>query len=96
MALATLGDDATITYAGHPIDVERVGLPTNSEIALEVRSGGVVHGRFLLTAASRVVRVSSEQLRVAIALAEQVGAALATTGGQHRASKSPDDAHLRT
>jgi K+-sensing histidine kinase KdpD len=77
--LATLNDDATVTYDGHPIDVDRAGLPTDTEIALEVRSGGVVHGRFLLTATSRVVRASLEQRRVAVALANQVGAALATS-----------------
>jgi Domain of unknown function (DUF4118) len=79
--LARLDDDATVTYAGRPIDVERVGLPTDSEIALDVRSGGVVHGRFLLTAATSVVRVSPEQRRVAIALANQVGAALTAAPG---------------
>jgi K+-sensing histidine kinase KdpD len=74
--LATLDQDGTVSYAGRPIDVGRAGLPTDTEIALPVRSGGVVHGRFLLTAATRVVRVSPEQLRVAVALANQVGAAL--------------------
>ena len=75
-ALAVLDQDATVSYGGHPIDVGRAGLPTDTEIALPVRSGGVVHGRFLLTAATRVVRVSPEQLRVAVALANQVGAAI--------------------
>jgi hypothetical protein len=44
-----------------------------------VQSRGLVHGRFLLTVATRVVRPSREQLRVAVALANQVGAALAAT-----------------
>lgn len=74
--LAVLDEDATVSYGGRPIDAGRAGLPTDTEIALPVRSGGVVHGRFLLTAATRVVRVSPEQLRVAVALANQVGAAL--------------------
>ena len=78
-ALATLNNDGTMTYNGHPFNVDRLGLPTDSEIALVVQSGGVVHGRFLLTAATRIVRPSLEQLRVAIALANQVGAALATS-----------------
>jgi K+-sensing histidine kinase KdpD len=76
-ALATLHDDGTMTYNGHPYNVDRLGLPTDAEIALQVRSGGVAHGRFLLTAATRIVRPSGEQLRVAGALANQVGAALA-------------------
>jgi K+-sensing histidine kinase KdpD len=75
-ALATLEGDGTVTYNGQPFDVERNGLPTDAEIALAVQSGGVVRGRFLLTAATRVVRPSLGQLRVACALANQVGAAL--------------------
>ena len=63
-----------MTYNG-PFDVDRLDLPTDLEIALVVQSGGVVHGRFLLTAATRIVRPTLEQLRVAIALANQVGAA---------------------
>ena len=75
--LAILDDDATMIYDGRPYDVHRQGLPTDSEIALPVRSGGRVRGRLLLTAATRVVRPTTEQLRVAVALANQVGAALA-------------------
>jgi hypothetical protein len=37
--LAVLNDDATVTYNGHPYDVRRHGLPTDSEIALVVQSG---------------------------------------------------------
>ena len=77
LALATLEADGSLSYNGKPYDVERAGLPTDTEIALAVRSGGVVQGRFLLVAATRVVRPSREQLRVACALANQVGAALA-------------------
>jgi K+-sensing histidine kinase KdpD len=77
--LAALNNDATMTYNGHPFKVDRLGLPTDTEIALLVESGGVVRGRFLLTAATKVVRPTLEQLRVAIALANQVGAALATS-----------------
>jgi K+-sensing histidine kinase KdpD len=75
--LATLDNDGTVTRNGYLVDVDRHGLPTDSEIALIVQSGGVVHGRFLLIAASRVVRPSLEQRRVAVALANQVGAAVA-------------------
>jgi K+-sensing histidine kinase KdpD len=77
--LATIDNDATVTYNGRTINVDRVGLPVDSEIALVIQSRGVVHGRLLLTAATRVVRPSREQLRVAVALANQVGAALAAT-----------------
>lgn len=75
--LATLNDDGTMTYNGHPFDVGRLGMPTDTEIEVLVQSGGVVRGRFLLTAVTRVVRPTLEQLRVAVALANQVGAALA-------------------
>jgi hypothetical protein len=78
--LATLDDNGTMTYNGGPYDVGRLGLPTDTEIALAVRSGGVPHGWFLLAAATGVVRPSTEQLRVAGALADQVGAALAASG----------------
>jgi hypothetical protein len=77
--LATLDDDGNVTYDARPFNVDRLGLPTDTEIALVVWSGGVVHGRFLLTAATRIVRPSLEQLRVAGALANQVGAALAAS-----------------
>jgi hypothetical protein len=83
-ALAALNNDGTATYNGHPFNVDRLGLPTDSEIALVVESGGVVHGQFLLTAATRVVRPTLEQLRVAIALANQVGAALAASNIDER------------
>jgi K+-sensing histidine kinase KdpD len=76
--LASIDNDGTVNYTGHPVDVDRLGLPTDTQIVLPLRSGGVVRGRFLLTAATSVVRPSSEQLRVAAALANQVAAALTT------------------
>ncbi|HEX8488212.1 MAG TPA: hypothetical protein VF642_06695 [Propionibacteriaceae bacterium] len=42
-----------------------------------MRSGGVLPGRYLLTAATAIRRPTLEQRRVAVALAEQAGAALA-------------------
>ncbi|GAA5136480.1 hypothetical protein [Pseudonocardia adelaidensis] len=77
--LATLDGDGVVSYDGRPFDVDRQGLPTGTEIALAVRSGGVARGRFLLVAATRLVRPSREQFRVASALADQVGAALAVS-----------------
>jgi K+-sensing histidine kinase KdpD len=78
-ALAVLNSDGTVTRNGSLVDVGRLGLPTDSEIALMVQSGGVLHGRFLLISTSAVVRPSLEQRRVAVALANQVGAALAAS-----------------
>lgn len=83
--LPILGPTGTVTRGGRAINVARQGLPTDTNIALMVQSGGVVHGHLILTAATRVVRPSPEQLRVAVSLANQLGAALAvsnTGGGQ--------------
>lgn len=80
--LASVDRDATLTYAGRRVDVDRFGLPTDTEIALAVESRGAVHGRLLLTAATRVVRPSREQLRVAVLLADQVGVALAAAAAR--------------
>lgn len=82
--LATIDNEGAVSYNSHPVDVPRLGLPTDTEIALVVQSGGVVHGRFLLTAVTRVLRPSQQQLRVAVALANQVGAALARPDGGPR------------
>jgi K+-sensing histidine kinase KdpD len=78
--LPTIDNDGSVTRNGRTVDVDRLGLPTDSEIAVPAQSGGVVHGRFLLVAATEVVRPSREQLRVAVALANQAGAALAASG----------------
>jgi K+-sensing histidine kinase KdpD len=77
--LPTLDPTGSVTRHGHAVDVSRQGLPTDSMIALMVRSGGVTYGQLLLTASTRVVRPSRQQLRVAVTLANQVGAALAGT-----------------
>ncbi len=72
----SLDHDGYVTGRGHQFNVESDGLPTNERIGLVVRQGGLVHGQFVLTASTRVVRPSVEQLRVAVLLADQVGAAL--------------------
>jgi len=53
----------------------KFGLPTN-EVDLAIRNGGRVLGHFHLTP-TPVVPVSDEELRVAVAIADQVGAAIA-------------------
>lgn len=73
---ASLDHDGCVTHQGHRVNVERNGLPTDEKIGLTVRQGGATHGQFVLTAATRVARPSVEQLRVAVLLADQVGAAL--------------------
>lgn len=73
-----LNRDGSVTRQDRLIKVERDGLPTDAEIELVVQHAGVVRGRFLLTAASRIARPDLEQRLVAVALADQVGAALAS------------------
>lgn len=58
------------------MNVEHDGLPTDEQIGLVVRHGGDIHGQFVLMAATRVVHPSVEQLRFAVLLADQFGAAL--------------------
>jgi K+-sensing histidine kinase KdpD len=84
-----LNQDGSVTYRDRVLKVERDGLPTDAEIELVVQHAGVVRGRLLLTAASRISRPDLEQRLVAVALADQVGAALAS---QEAASQ---EAHLR-
>ncbi len=68
--------DGTVTRDGVAIDVDRSGLPANDVIELPVTHGGLVVGRFVLTAASRVVWTTPEQRRVAVTLADQAASAL--------------------
>jgi K+-sensing histidine kinase KdpD len=76
-----LGRDGEVTRAGHPVNVARSGLPTDTEIELLVESSSGVRGRYLLTAAARVSRPGLEERRVAVALADQIGLALGARNG---------------
>jgi len=78
---ATLHRNGSVTRSGHPVDVERDGLPTDTEIELAVQSGGMVLGRYLLTASTRIRRPGLEQRQVAVALADQVGSARRAAAG---------------
>ena len=81
--LPALDPTGAVTRGGRTVNVARQGLPTDSKIALMVRNNGVTYGHFVLTAATRLVRPSQEQLRVAVTLANQVGAALAMRNTEH-------------
>lgn len=81
-ARPTLMPDGAVVAAARDVDVDRSGLPTMDFIELPVTSHGVVLGRYLLTSASHVARPDAEQRRVAVALAEQVGAALSRPRGE--------------
>ncbi|MFD7155743.1 DUF4118 domain-containing protein [Kribbella sp. NPDC059898] len=82
-AAPRLNPDGSVTRGSHVLKVERDGLPTNAEIELPVQYAGVSRGRFLLTAAARIARPDLEQRLVAVALADQVGAALSTQEPAH-------------
>ncbi len=72
---AVLGPDGEVRIRGALVNVDRDGLPTLGEIVLPVQRNGVVEGQFLITAAAEVARPTLEQRRVAVLLANQVGAA---------------------
>lgn len=75
--LPTLADDGTLDRGGRTVDISRKGLPTDIAVTLKIRNGGTVYGHFLLTASTRVIRPTRNQIRVAVMLADQVGAAVA-------------------
>lgn len=68
-------DDGSVVHDGAELDVDRTGLPTWDVVELPVRSGRRAAGTFVLTSAARTARPTLEQRLVAVALAEQVGAA---------------------
>jgi K+-sensing histidine kinase KdpD len=71
-----LHHDGTVTRGGAHIDVLRDGLPFDTEIALDVRVRGEHLGCYLLVAATRIVRPSLEQRRIAALLADQAAEAV--------------------
>jgi K+-sensing histidine kinase KdpD len=79
--VAGLGHPARLTHHGWVMageqtwDVAAAGLPPDTETELLVEHGGLLQGRFLIMPVPGT-RPSREQLLVAIALADQVGAAL--------------------
>jgi hypothetical protein len=66
--------DGTIAWRGSARDVEREGLP-EEDIELLVESGGRLHGRFMLSPTPHAT-VPLAQRRLAVTLADQVGAAM--------------------
>jgi K+-sensing histidine kinase KdpD len=77
---ARLHRDGRITVSKRSWDADRDGLPQNIDTELLAESGGLLQGRFLMTAAPGS-HPSREQRLVAVALADQAAAALA---GAHR------------
>ena len=54
--LPTLEADGHVLVGAHKIDVDRQGLPTDSELRVLVRNAGVTRREFLLTAATHMAR----------------------------------------
>ncbi len=76
--LPQLRRDGTVVRDSRKIDVDRHGLPTDTEIEVPVQHGGETLGHLLLVASTRIARPSVTQRRIAALLADQVGVALAT------------------
>jgi hypothetical protein len=71
--------DGTVTTAQQqPWDVGAEGFPPGIDTELLVEGGGLFQGRFLMTP-SPGARPTLEQRLLAVALADQAGAALATS-----------------
>jgi len=75
---ARLRHDGSVTIGQRAWDADAEGLPASMDTELLVESGGVFQGRFLMTPAPGA-RPTLEQRLLAVALADQVGAALATS-----------------
>ena len=79
--IALLDHDGVVTRGGHPVDVDKAGLPHDEYVALLVRRGPRVIGHFLVTATTEATYPSKERRQVAVLLADQVAAALDTGSG---------------
>ena len=75
---ARLQHDGSVTIGQRAWDVDAEGFPRGSDTELLVESGGILQGRFLMTPAPGA-RPTLEQRLLAVAFADQAGAALATS-----------------
>ena len=75
---ARLLHDGSLTVQHRAWDVDAEGFPADTDVELLVESGGLFQGRFLMTP-DRGARPTLEQRLLAVALADQIGAALATS-----------------
>src|SRR5215469_10025330 len=75
---ARLRPDGTVVLGTQPYDLRLTSLPEATDVELLVESGGRLQGRFLMRL-DPSVRLTREQLLVAVALADQAGAALAAS-----------------
>jgi len=72
---ARLLRDGTVVVGARVWDIEQYGPPPGRDIELLAEAGGLLQGRFLLTP-GKETRPGLEQRLVAVALADQAGAAL--------------------
>jgi K+-sensing histidine kinase KdpD len=72
---ARIQHDGDVLVDGRPFDVETTGFPPSAGVELLVESGGLLRGRYLMQP-DPDARPTREQLLVAVAFADQVGAAL--------------------
>ena len=75
---ARMQHDGSVTIGQRAWDVDAEGFPEGADTELLVESGGLFQGRFLMTPTPGA-RPTLEQRLLAIAFADQVGAALATS-----------------
>jgi K+-sensing histidine kinase KdpD len=75
---ARMRHDGTVIAGNGARDVASEGFPGDTDVELLVESGGVFQGRFLMTPLPGA-RPSLEQRLLAVAFADQVGAAIATS-----------------
>jgi K+-sensing histidine kinase KdpD len=75
---ARMRHDGTVVAANRTWDVTAEGFPPDTDVELLVESGGVFRGRFLMTPLPGA-RPDLEQRLLAVAFADQVGAALVTS-----------------
>lgn len=74
-----LHPDGSLTRQQRTLDVDRTGLPTDTETFLPVRAGTADRGAFRLVAATHCARPTVQQRRLAALLADRVAVALTST-----------------
>ena len=72
---ARLHRDGTVTWQGRPYDVDRRGLPADTDTEILVERDGQLLGRYLLTPAPGRRPLPIDRRRVAVTLVDQVGSA---------------------
>ena len=74
-----LQPDGSVTRRRQSLEIDRTGLPTDTETFLPVRAGTADRGAFRLVAATHCARPTVQQRRLAALLADRVAMALTST-----------------